>query len=169
MRDQYAEKLNTARGNISRVEEIVAQKVSVALENERREMNRLKNEKETLLLKVESVDSANKTLQEAKTQLFEKIHGLEDDLAFYSRNQDVKESIKRIDLLRKEKEEKDKKITQLMGEINTLSNTVDDMTAENRQLRRMANVPDNFGIRLETIKLYDKERIEDFKKLIKVL
>jgi len=151
------------------VEEIVAQKVSVALENERREMNRLKNEKETLMLKVESLDSANKTLQETKTQLFEKIHGLEDDLAFYSRNQDVKESIKRIDLLRKEKEEKDKKITQLMGEINTLSNTVDDMTAENRQLRRMANVPDNFGIRLETIKLYDKERIEDFKKLIKVL
>mmetsp|Transcript_33204 Transcript_33204/g.41084 ORF Transcript_33204/g.41084 Transcript_33204/m.41084 type:complete len:130 (-) Transcript_33204:570-959(-) len=56
-----------------------------------------------------------------------------------------------------------------MGEINTLSNLVDDMTAENRQLRRMANVPDNYGIPLETIKLYDKERIEDYKKLIKVL
>lgn len=90
-------------------------------------------------------------------------------MAFYSRNQDVKESIKRIDLLRREKEEKDKKINQLMGEINTLSNLVDDMTAENRQLRRMANVPDNYGIPLETIKLYDKERIEDYKKLIKVL
>ena len=85
--------------------------MSVALENERREMNRLRNENDTLLLKVESLDSANKTLQEAKSQLFDKIHGLEDDLAFYSRNQDVKESIKRIDLLRKEKEEKDKKIT----------------------------------------------------------
>ena len=72
-------------------------------------------------------------------------------------------------MLRKEKEEKEKKITQLMGEINNLSNLVDDMTAENRQLRRMANVPDNFGINLENIKLYDKERIEDYKKLIKVL
>lgn len=81
----------------------------------------------------------------------------------------MKESIKRIDILRREKEEKDKKINQLMGEINTLSNLVDDMTAENRQLRRMANVPDNYGIPLETIKLYDKERIEDYKKLIKVL
>jgi len=60
--------------------------VSVALENERREMNRLKNENDTLLLKVDSLDSANKTLQETKTQLFDKIHGLEDDLAFYSRN-----------------------------------------------------------------------------------
>lgn len=71
--------------------------------------------------------------------------------------------------MRREKEEKDKKISKLMGEINTLSNLVDDMTAENRQLRRMANVPDNYGIPLETIKLHDKERIEDYKKLIKVL
>ena len=72
-------------------------------------------------------------------------------------------------MLRREKEEKDKKLNSLMGEINNLSNLVDDMTAENRQLRRMANVPDNYGIKLETIKLYDKERIEDYKKLIKVL
>ena len=78
-------------------------------------------------------------------------------------------SIKRIELLRKEKESMEKKITSLMGEINTLSNTVDDLTAENRQLRKMANVPDNFGVNLEAIKLHDKERIEDYKKLIKVL
>ena len=72
-------------------------------------------------------------------------------------------------MLRKEKEEKEKKITQLMGEINNLSNIVDDMTAENRQLRSMAQVPDNYGMNLENIKLLDKERIEDYKKLIKVL
>mgnify|MGYP000868575181 CR=1 FL=1 len=75
----------------------------------------------------------------------------------------------KVTQLRKEKENAEKKINSLMGEINKLSNVVDDMTAENRQLRRMANVPDNYGIPLETIKLYDKERIEDFKKLIKVL
>jgi len=74
-----------------------------------------------------------------------------------------------VDILRKEKEVFEKKIGTLMTDINSLSNTVDDMTAENRQLRRMANVPDNYGMKLETIKLYDKERIEDFKKLIKVL
>ena len=33
----------------------------------------------------------------------------------------------------------------------------------------MANVPDNYGINLAEIKLYDKERIQDYKKLIKVL
>ena len=56
-----------------------------------------------------------------------------------------------------------------MGEINNLSNIVDDMTAENRQLRTMVGVPDNYGMNLENIKLLDKERIEDYKKLIKVL
>lgn len=33
----------------------------------------------------------------------------------------------------------------------------------------MANVPDNYGIKLDQIKLHDKDKIEDFKKLIKVL
>jgi hypothetical protein len=33
----------------------------------------------------------------------------------------------------------------------------------------MANVPDNYGIKLDQIKLHDKDKIDDFKKLIKVL
>ena len=169
MRDQYSEKLNNARGNINRVEEIVSQKVNNAMENEKREMTRLKGENDTLKLKLEAMDQDNKSLRQLKTQLNEQINGLQDDLSFYCRNQDIKESIRKVDILRKEKEVFEKKIGTLMTDINGLSNTVDDMTAENRQLRRMANVPDNYGMKLETIKLYDKERIEDFKKLIKVL
>ena len=33
----------------------------------------------------------------------------------------------------------------------------------------MTNTPKNFGIQIEEIKLHDKEKIDDFKKLIKVL
>lgn len=68
-------------------------------------------------------------------------------------------------------DEKENKITGLLTDINTLSNQMEDMCAENRQLRKMANVPDNYGLDKEIlkIKLYDKERIEDYKKLIKVL
>ena len=33
----------------------------------------------------------------------------------------------------------------------------------------MVNVPDNFGIKVDEIKLNDKEKIEDYIKLIKVL
>lgn len=161
--------MNNARGNINRVEEIVGQKVNVAMENERREMMQLRGENDTLKLKLQNMDEENKSFRLQKADFLAKIDGLQEDLAFYSRNQDVKESINKVNTLRKEKEIAEKKIATLMGEINNLSNVVDDMTAENRQLRRMANVPDNYGIPLETIKLYDKERIEDFKKLIKVL
>ena len=41
--------------------------------------------------------------------------------------------------------------------------------AENRQLRSMANVPENFGVDLEQIKLLNIEKIDDYKKLIRVL
>lgn len=41
--------------------------------------------------------------------------------------------------------------------------------AENRTLRKMANVPKNYGINLEQVKLHDREKIDDYKKLIRVL
>lgn len=56
-----------------------------------------------------------------------------------------------------------------MTEINTLSNQMESFIAENRTLRQMANVPDNFGMQIDQVKLHDKDKIEDFKKLIKVL
>ena len=77
--------------------------------------------------------------------------------------------MKRIDILRSEKDAKEKKIADLLVEINNLSTYVEDFKAENRALRQMANVPDNYGIKLDQIKLHDKEKIDDFKKLIKVL
>jgi len=36
-----------------------------------------------------------------------------------------------------------------LHEINDLSTKVEDFIAENRALRQMANVPDNYGIKLD--------------------
>ena len=58
---------------------------------------------------------------------------------------------------------------KLLKEYNTLSVQVNDILAENRQLRTFYNVPENFGVDRENIKVLDQERIEDFKKLIGVL
>ena len=41
--------------------------------------------------------------------------------------------------------------------------------AENRTLRKMAGVPKNYGIPLEQVKLHDREKIDDYKKLIRLL
>lgn len=41
-RDEYKTRLNNAKDNINRVQDIVQQKVSIALENERKELIRLR-------------------------------------------------------------------------------------------------------------------------------
>ncbi len=89
--------MNGARNNINRVELLVADKVTQALENERREMTRLQGENDNLKRRVDALDNENKTLQTNKKQLLEKIASKEEDVAFLTRNEDVKESIKRID------------------------------------------------------------------------
>ena len=53
-----------------------------------------------------------------------------------------------------------------MKEYNSLSSLIEDLTNENRTLREMAQVPPNFGIKIENIKLLNKEKIEDYRKLI---
>lgn len=89
--------MNGARNNINRVELLVADKVTQALENERREMTRMQGENDNLKRRVDALDNENKTLQTNKKQLLEKIASKEEDVAFLTRNEDVKESIKRID------------------------------------------------------------------------
>ena len=54
--------------------------------------------------------------------MIDQINGLQDDLEFLSSNQDIKKSQQRNELLRREKEEKDKKITQMLSDYNILQN-----------------------------------------------
>ena len=41
--------------------------------------------------------------------------------------------------------------------------------AENKLLRDMSAVPDNFGIDREKVRLMDREKIDDYKKLVRIL
>ena len=107
--------------------------------------------------------------QQREKQLQEKISSLTQDLQFYARNVDMRDCMHRIELLRSEKDAKESKIVEQLQFVNKLSNQVEDLAAENRALRKMANVPENYGMNLEQIKLLDREKIDDYKKLIRVL
>ena len=76
---------------------------------------------------------------------------------------------KQISDLRADGEAKDKHIAELLHEINGYTNTIQDLIAENGVLKSMNNVPDNYGLDISSIKLRDKEKVEDYKKLIQVL
>ncbi len=98
------------------------------------------------------------------------MRGLTQDLAYYTRNIDAKESLARIEQLREERDAKEREIVKHLQQINENNNNIEDLMAENRILRKMANVPENYGKNLvEQIKMHDREKIEDYKKLITVL
>lgn len=61
----------------------------------------------------------------------------------------MRECMAKIDILRNEKNSKDKEIVGFLQEINKKSNELENALAENRELRKMANVPENFGINVE--------------------
>ena len=52
-----------------------------------------------------------------------------------------------------------------------LSGNLEDVLAENRVLREMSNVPDNFGLEQQKkiIKLKDWDTVFEYKRLVKIL
>jgi len=56
--------------------------------------------------------------------------------------------MKRLNIFLAEKDKKDKKMTALLHDIKELSLNVEDLIAEDCDLRPIANVPDNYGIKL---------------------
>lgn len=46
---------------------------------------------------------------------------------------------------------------------------MDNILAENRVLRRLAQVPENYGFNLEEIKIAERHQIEDYKAKVRYL
>ena len=57
----------------------------------------------------------------------------------------------------------------LLNNFNILCEQMENIIRENRVLRQMADVPENFGIDLNKIKIGEKITIEDYKKKIRLL
>jgi len=164
------EQWGNAKEGLKRVETIVQSKVDLSMQKERAELAKFREENTLLKQRMELMDQEKEQMLEEKKQLMDKVLGLNQDLAFYARNLDARESMKRIEQLREEKEQKEREIVKFLQQINECNNNIEDLMAENRILRKQANLPDNYGKNLvEQIKLHDREKIEDYKKLISVL
>ena len=64
---------------------------------------------------------------------------------------------------------KNEDYTNLVRDWDLLCEQMDNVLSENRLLRQMANVPENFGIDIAKIKMGDKIKIEDYKTKIRLL
>ena len=74
-----------------------------------------------------------------------------------------------IQKMQQEKEIINNDRNKLTEDYNKLRDQMEDIIRENRILRQMADVPENFGIDLNKVKLSEKVKIEDYKTKIKLL
>ena len=94
---------------------------------------------------------------------------MEQSEAFINRYAGDKNALNRFNILAEKKEKAEKKVDELLAECNTFSNLIEDLRAENKILRKLSDVPANYGIPIDEIKLHDKETIDDYKRLIREL
>ena len=84
-----------------------------------------------------------------KKLLLDKVQGLNSDLNGYLTTPDQRDQARRLENLRAEKETESRKYNEMLKQYNDLSNDVENLIAENRVLRQMTNVPDNYGLKIE--------------------
>ena len=123
----------------------------------------------TLNDKIAAADSQLRDMENEGQQYQDKIINLQQQLEFMGANSGDPNALKKFEHLAQLKERAEKRVEELLGDCNTYSNLIEDLKAENKTLRTMYNVPTNFGIEIDQIKLQDKETIDDYKRLIKEL
>ena len=89
------------------MEQIVQSKVNLALEKERQELDRLRQENSLLKQRIEIFDQEKLANQQREKTQQDKIVALTQDLQFYARNVEMREYMNKFDQLRVENNAKD--------------------------------------------------------------
>lgn len=132
-----------------------------------------RKEKELLEKKLKEKENECEMLKEAKVYLDQKNKELNDLLGDLRKTNEQGQKPSNFETkskdLQKALDKKEKEFDKLKKHINYLQDQMEDFMAENKQLRDLSAVPDNFGIDREKVRLMDREKIDDFKKLVRIL
>ncbi|KRX05015.1 hypothetical protein PPERSA_06649 [Pseudocohnilembus persalinus] len=79
-----------------------------------------------------------------------------------NKRKEMQDYLSQKETIKRELDEERAKLTKLREQMSNILN-------ENRILRKLAEVPDNYGFNLEEIQLAEKEKMEDYKKQVRQL
>ena len=102
------------------METIGQSKVNLALDKERKELARLRDENDLLRQRIEMFDQEKLTAQQREKQLQDKINNQVEQLKLYARNADMKDYEAQITRLSEESSKKESRITEHLQLVNTL-------------------------------------------------
>lgn len=150
------ETLLITKSKLNQQQGIIKQNVEKALMEERNRYIEIEKNLEGSLLKIRNMEQENKNLELHRKELQVQNNVLKKQIQEYGNKYQVGDFIKDINVLEDNLCKKDKEYQKLVLEWNELCDKMEDVLVENRLLRETAQVPLNYGIDIEKIKIGDR-------------
>jgi hypothetical protein len=166
--------LSTLFKNQSNQNELIKNKTNIenlierSLAEEKKQTNKFKDSYLQLSNKIDLYEKIIKEKDSYIDKLVIENNRLKKDLINSSKNPNDYFALKK-------KQQEDEYINSIndkkniLNDFNKICDQMEDVLRENRMLRQMADVPENFGIDLNKIKIGEKIKIEDYKTKIRLL
>lgn len=164
--------INSTQNNIIKNKENIQKLIEKSLIEEKKETNKYKD---SYLLLCQKINLYEQTIKEKEIyidKLVKENNNLKRDLIKSTSNE--KNNVNEY-LLKKEKQKEIENAVlidnnkNILKDFNEICDQMENVIRENRILRQMADVPENFGIDISKIKLGEKIKIEDYKNKIRYL
>ena len=139
-----------------------------SLSEEKEKNNALKKNNKLLTEKIASYEQIINEKELYIDKLLKENNNLKRDLINLSKD-NGKYNYSYTKKLQQENEIINNEIKKLVEDFNKICDQMEDILRENRILRQMADVPENFGIDINKVKLGDRIKIEDYKTKIRYL
>jgi len=163
------ETLLVTKTKLSQQQEIIRQNVEKALQDERNRYIEIERNLEASLIKIRNLEDQNKNLELHRKELQVQNNMLKKQIQDFGKKNQVSDFIKNINEMQDDLFKKDQEYQKLIVQWNELCDNMEKVLVENRLLRETAQVPANYGIDIEKIKIGDRVKIEDYKAKIRLL
>ena len=150
-------------------EEKIKLQLEKVMAKEKEQTLRYKKENEALLEKIKMYERQIQDNEIYIQKLQLNNEKLQKDLIDFGNKHEAQDYIEKIKQREQDIMKADEQKNEYVRNYNELCNKMEDVISENRVLRQIADVPENFGIDISKINVGDRIKIEDYKAKIRIL
>ena len=150
-------------------EESLRIQLNKAIAQEKAETMKFQKENEELKGKINYLEAQVKDNEIYIQKLQIKNEKLQKDLIDFNEKHEAQDFIEQIKRKEQEISKFDEQREKQTREFNELCDNMEKVLGENRLLRQIADVPENYGLDISKIRIGDRIKIEDYKAKIRIL
>lgn len=166
---RYQDQSTHAETTLQNLDRIIEERTAkaAAMENQkyRNLVAELEKKNGEMAMALKAMEMDKKSLNERDSE----VEFLRNRLKEMADNYGVGDAMRDIRIQRDENLSQRKEVERLTRDWTDLSRQMQDVISENRVLREMAGVPENYGFNLEDIKLAEQQKLEEYRARVKRL